>query len=318
MTSLIEQIDGALRARGTRERAEQAKAYLKSDLTHYGASVPAVRSVAKAVAADHPGLRDDELVPLVAGLWAAPVHERRMVAVELLVIYRDRLRDADMLFLERLLRESRTWALVDPLAVSVAGPLVERREELTVVLDRWAQDQDFWVRRAALLALLGGLRRGEGDFERFSRYADTMLDDKEFFLRKAIGWVLRETAKKRPSLVYAWLLPRAARASGLTVREASKPLTAEQRTAILAARQHGRRLFHRRRWRAGWPGHLKPGTLGFDDAAFRFDLGGDLGGGRQVGDVDRVRGGGGEVAAAGVLVELGALDAGDLEHLLVD
>jgi len=64
-----------------------------------------------------------------------------------------------------------------------------RPEELTGVLDRWAADEDFWVRRAALLSLLRPLRRGEGDFGRCARYADMMLAEREFFIRKAIGWV---------------------------------------------------------------------------------------------------------------------------------
>lgn len=82
------------------------------------------------------------------------------------------------------------------------------------------------------------LRCGEDKetFERFSRYADAMLDDSEFFIRKAIGWVLRDTAKKRPDLVYRWLLPRSSRASGVTIREAVKPLSIPQREAVLAAR----------------------------------------------------------------------------------
>ncbi len=62
-----------------------------------------------------------------------------------------------------------------------------------------------------------------------------MLEDEELFVRKAIGWVLREAARKRPDLVCEWLLPRAARASGVTVREAVKPLSERQRTAVLAA-----------------------------------------------------------------------------------
>jgi 3-methyladenine DNA glycosylase AlkD len=66
--------------------------------------------------------------------------------------------------------------------------------------------------------------------------AAAVLDDPEFFVRKAIGWVLRETAEKRPELVHQWLLPRAARASGVTVREALKPLSERQRAALLAAR----------------------------------------------------------------------------------
>ena len=115
------------------------------------------------------------------------------------------------------------------------GRLVERFSELGAVLDRWAVDEDFWIRRASLLALLVPLRRGAGDFDRFSRYADAMLDEREFFIRKAIGWVLRDTARKRPDLVYQWLLPRAARASGVTIREAVKPLSEAQRAEVLAA-----------------------------------------------------------------------------------
>jgi 3-methyladenine DNA glycosylase AlkD len=63
-----------------------------------------------------------------------------------------------------------------------------------------------------------------------------MLEEREFFIRKAIGWVLRDTSKKRPELVYEWLLPRAVRASGVTVREAVKYLSEDQRAGILARR----------------------------------------------------------------------------------
>ena len=63
-----------------------------------------------------------------------------------------------------------------------------------------------------------------------------MLEEKEFFIRKAIGWILRDTAKRRPELVAAWLAPRAHRASGVTLREAAKPLPPEVREQLLAAR----------------------------------------------------------------------------------
>ena len=67
-----------------------------------------------------------------------------------------------------------------------------------------------------------------------------MLGEPEFFIRKAIGWVLRDTSRRRPDLVFGWLLPRAATASGVTVREAVKRLAPEQREAILAAYREGR------------------------------------------------------------------------------
>jgi 3-methyladenine DNA glycosylase AlkD len=227
----------ALRAAGDPGRAVQEKRYLKSELTHFGASVPAIRRVVTDFARRHPGLTRPDVLALVEGLWVVPVHERRMAAVELLDLYGSLLEPADLRLVERLIRESRTWALVDGLAATVAGGLVERFPELADALDRWAADDDFWVRRSALLTLLVPLRRGEGDFDRFARYADEMLEEREFFIRKAIGWVLREAAKERPGLVARWLRPRAARASGVTVREAVKHLPHEEREGILAARK---------------------------------------------------------------------------------
>jgi 3-methyladenine DNA glycosylase AlkD len=162
-----------------------------------------------------------------------------MCAVELLDLFTALLVPGDMALLERLLRESKTWALVDNLAAGRVAALVEEHRGLGEVLDRWAEDGDFWIRRSSLLALLPALRRGAGDFDRFARYAEAMLPEKEFFIRKAIGWVLRDTGKKRPMLVYEWLLPRASRAAGLTVREAVRHLPEEQRSEILA-RARGR------------------------------------------------------------------------------
>lgn len=239
MTALADRIDSALRARSVPERAAGEKAYLKSALTHYGTSVPAMRAAVREALAGA-RLDHDALAAVVDALWAVPVHERRMAAVELLQTHGAALGVADADLLERLLRESRTWALVDGLAASVVGPLAEADPAWEERLDRWASDPDFWLRRSALLAHLVPLRSGAGDWDRFARYADAMLGEREFFVRKAIGWVLRDTAKKRPDLVFAWLLPRAAHASGVTLREAVKPLPPEQRDAVLAARGESR------------------------------------------------------------------------------
>lgn len=233
--ALAEAIEASLRAVGTPARAAQEKRYLKSELEHVGATVPATRAVAKRVVAEHPELDRAALVALAEELWSAPIHERRAVAVELLTLRGRLLAPADLAFLQRLVRGAKTWALVDGLAANVVGALVERHPELATELDAWAKDDDFWVRRAALLALLVPLRRGGGDFARFGRYADAMLEERELFIRKAIGWVLRDASRKRPELVRDWLSPRAARASGLTVREATKHLPAAEREAILEA-----------------------------------------------------------------------------------
>ena len=235
-------IEASLRGVGTPQRAASEKAYLKSDLEFTGAPVPAIRATVRAWCRARPDLTHAELIAVTEALWARPVHECRMAAVELLDANVGLLRPGDAALIERMLRTARTWALVDGLASNVMGALTERHPELTAVLDRWAGDEDFWLRRSAVLALLVPLRRGEGDFGRFAGYADQMLEEKEFFIRKAIGWILRDTAKRRPELVTDWLEPRAHRASGVTMREAVKPLPPEVAARLLAARagQRGR------------------------------------------------------------------------------
>lgn len=216
-------------------RAAAENAYLKSELEFLGTGLPAIRRAVAAVKRQRPDLDRRALLELVRILWSRPLHEHRMATVLLLETFQPLLVPADLTLLERLIRESRTWAYVDALAIAVVGPLVERQPQLVMVLDRWSTADDLWVRRAALLALLRPLRRGAGDFPRFGRYAEAMLKEREFFIRKAIGWVLRETGKKRPDLVYRWLLPRCAVASGVTVREAVKYLSPQQRAALLSA-----------------------------------------------------------------------------------
>lgn len=191
-------VEQRLQAVGTPERAAHERQYLKSALEHVGATVPHVRREAKRAATE---MRSrGELVALVEALWTHPVYERRTCAAFLLHARVDLLDSDDVSLVERLVRDSRTWALVDVLAGDVLGELLVRLLDAMHQVDAWASDDDFWVRRAALLSQLKPLKSGV-PFARFGRYADAMLDEREFFVRKAIGWVLRETGKQRPDQV---------------------------------------------------------------------------------------------------------------------
>lgn len=205
-------------------RAAGERAYLKSDLSFMGVPVPDLRRSVRAWLRHHPGLDRTGLTGLVASLWRRRLHEARALAVILLEERAGLLQADDLPLLESCLRRSGTWAYVDGIAIHAVGPLVEREPRLSRTLDRWARDADFWIRRSALLALLLPLRHGEGDWERFVRYADGMLDEREFFIRKALGWVLREHGKKRPARVEAFVRERRGRLSGVTLREAVRYL----------------------------------------------------------------------------------------------
>jgi 3-methyladenine DNA glycosylase AlkD len=234
------QAEEEMRAGGTAARAVHEKAYLKSSLEHAGTPLPVIRAVARRIRMEHPDFDAVTAFALADELWRGSLHERRMLAVVTLQQYADAMSPGHLERLEPFVRQSGTWALVDGLAGDVAARIVLRHPDdpvVDAVLRRWGADEGFWVRRSALLAHLQTLgRRGRFiGWERFCHLADAMLDEREFFIRKAIGWVLREAGKHRPGLVVQFVQPRVARISGVTIREAVRYLDPPGRDALLEA-----------------------------------------------------------------------------------
>lgn len=233
----VEELRTALWAVHDDERATGAKAYLKSDLEFYGVGAKPLRAVARTFLEENPSMDRDELIQLVHALWSTPIFEMKAVAVALLERRVRQLEIADVDLLESLLRRSHTWALVDWLCTKIVAPLAEREPEaVEPILRRWAADEDFWIRRASMLSLLPALRAGDGDFPLFASFASTMVLEKEFFIRKAIGWVLRDVSKKRPELAFDFLSQYIDEVSGLTLREGSKYLPSGMRDRLFNQR----------------------------------------------------------------------------------
>jgi 3-methyladenine DNA glycosylase AlkD len=228
----VDDIEARLGELADPARAAQEKRYLKSDLRHLGVRVPALREVAVTATA---GLDREQTLALVSELWQAPMHERRMAAVEILILGTPLLQADDLAVAERLIRASRTWAYVDALAVKVVGSLVTRFPQLAAGLDAWVRDENFWIRRTSLLALLAGIRAGTPDLGRLFAYGETLVEEREFFIRKALGWVLRELAKCDPAWVTAWVRDHMTAVSGVTIREAVRHLPEKDRADLLAA-----------------------------------------------------------------------------------
>lgn len=232
-------IERRLREFADPARAQNEKRYLKSPLVHLGVRVPQVRSTVRTwcrqtAATQGEPLTHVQLWALTDELWASPIYELRLAAVVLLSHQPGPLIPTDLARLRIMIAETFTWALVDPLSTDVVHSIIIRMAEpqIDLVLDEWSCDGSFWVRRASMLSQLRTLRRPDSDPTRFFRYADSMLDETEFFIRKAIGWILRDMSKTRADLVYAWLVPRAPRCSGVTAREAVKYLSPQQRAHI--------------------------------------------------------------------------------------
>ena len=230
--AIADELAAELIAVGTEDRAINEKRYLKSEIEHYGVTVPEIRKLARRFARERKDLSKRVLIDLTHELWDRDVYELRKLAVNILAAKVSLLTDEDVVFLESLLRRSYTWALIDDMSFNVVAPVLSEIDDAVPIRSGWVEDDDFWVRRTAMLALLPGLRRGTEGWVEFTEYADSMLGEKEFFIQKAIGWVLREVSKHSPDLVADWLRPRATIASSVTMREAIKYLPENDRTRL--------------------------------------------------------------------------------------
>ena len=141
--------------------------------------------------------------------------------------------------LEWMLRRAKTWAHVDTIAPHLLAELVERDAKLLKVLDRFVRDDDFWIQRSSLLALLPSLSR-EDPTGRARALRRPAARGAEFFLRKAIGWVLREISKRDPRRVARYVEARLDRMSGVTLREALRRLPERSRRGCWRAWREGK------------------------------------------------------------------------------
>jgi 3-methyladenine DNA glycosylase AlkD len=100
--------------------------------------------------------------------------------------------------------------------------LARHREGATPVVRGWATDEDLWLRRTAVIAQLG--RRESTDLDLLTHAIEANLDDRSFWLRKAIGWALRDYARTDPDWVRSRVETYGDRLSGLSRREATRHL----------------------------------------------------------------------------------------------
>jgi len=221
----VEMLDRLTRvygAAGDPKRAVQMAAYMRDQFPFLGIPAPFQRALARQVLAGlgRPGEADLRSVAL--GCWALPEREYQYFACDWL---RRHVRVCSAGFIDvvaRLITTKPWWDTVDTLAANVVGPLVAAHPGLASTMDGWAAGDELWLIRAAILHQLR--YRESTDADRLFRYCTGQADHPDFFVRKAIGWALREYAKTDPDAVRGYVRANRHRLSPLTVREAVKNL----------------------------------------------------------------------------------------------
>lgn len=201
-------------------KAPSMAAYMKGQFAFLGVTSADRRKAAKPVTQWAKKAEPDDLLAFAEACWAEPEREFQYVAVDALRAGARTLRAGDLDRVRNLIVTKSWWDTVDALAAWVVGPMVANHPELVATMDRWIDDPDMWLARTAILHQLGYKERADAD--RLFGYADKRVGDTEFFIRKALGWALRQHARVDPDAVWSYLDANADRLSGLTIREAAK------------------------------------------------------------------------------------------------
>lgn len=217
-------IEERLRRLANPERAAPMQAYVLGQFPFLGLPAPIRRSAVKDLVA-HRADDAGTVLATASELWRMPEREFRYVAIDVLRHHRRLLRPAHLPAVKQLLLADPWWETVDGLA-AVVGAIVRAESRLEAgarsTMDDWVVDASMWVRRVAMLHQLGW--RLDTDQARLATYSLSLASDNDFFIRKAIGWALRDYARWHPEFVRDFVAGHRDRLSGLTVREACRKL----------------------------------------------------------------------------------------------
>ena len=225
MISLVE-LRSELAEAGDREKAAAQQRYMKSAMPYHGLAAPELRAMLRPHLLAFAPADRAEWERTVRTFWDDATHREEWYAAIALARHRvaGEWQDVDTLDLYRhLVVTGAWWDVVDEIAQHLVGAcLLADRARVTPVLRGWASDDDLWIRRTSVICQVS--LGADVDRALLTYAIEHNLADTSFWLRKAIGWALRQHARVDPSWVRAYVDGLGDRLSGLSRREATKHL----------------------------------------------------------------------------------------------
>ena len=201
------------------ERAASMKAYMRNQFEFFGIPAPRLSQVARPFY--EKGIRPDveDIERIILELWNEPQRELQFVAMKLLEKYKKELTDRHFDLLEKMIIQYSWWDTVDYIASTLVGHLVKSYPEKgREMIEKWRYSGNMWLVRTCIIHQLK--YRDEVDEALLFSLIKENSSDNEFFIRKAIGWALRQYGKYKPERVRYFVENH--ELSGLSRREALK------------------------------------------------------------------------------------------------
>jgi 3-methyladenine DNA glycosylase AlkD len=223
MDDVVAFVAAGLSERADPEKAPRMAAYMKTDMPFYGVQKQGRTEVLRGLKIRFPVEDNETYRAMITALWKRPHREEKYLAVSIAETYRRFVTSDNVDLYRSLIVEGAWWDFVDDIAANCVGTVhLKERDTMALIIESWIDDDLMWLRRTALLSPLK--HKADTDHLTLFDHCLRRAHETEFFIRKAIGWTLREYAKTKPQLVREFLLEHRDRWSGLTFREASKHL----------------------------------------------------------------------------------------------
>lgn len=204
-------------------RAPGMQAYMKSTMPYHGLKSARVDEICKRVFAEQRFASCREWSAAILDLWrTARFREERYAAIRLVWLkeHRDCWSPGLMPMLEEMIVTGAWWDYVDSLAQVVGELLRSHPKQIRPVMRAWSKDPNLWKRRVSIICQVSFKR--DTDLRLLYANIQPNLADRDFFIRKAIGWALRAYAWTDPKEVARYVRARESELSGLSRREALK------------------------------------------------------------------------------------------------
>ena len=215
----LQPLMASFEANANPEKAAGMKAYMKGQFEYIGVQTPIRKALAKDFFNEYGYPDPEELGDIVEYCWQLPYREYKYFAMELMVKMKKKAGHDAIYLYEKLITDKSWWDTIDLLAPSLVGyHFQEYPEERADYINKWITSGNIWLQRSCILFQLK--YKGNTDTRLLSSIILKLKDSKEFFIRKAIGWSLREYSKTDPGFVVRFV--QSYELSGLSHREAIK------------------------------------------------------------------------------------------------
>lgn len=205
------------------EKAGPMAAYMKTDMPFHGVQKADRARITRDIVREFPPESIDEYGDAVRALWILPHREEKYVAIAYARGFSQFVISESLDLYRSLVVEGAWWDFVDEIAAHLIGAvLLDERKDATPVVRRWVGDEDMWLRRTSIICQLR--HKNQTDTDLLADACVHNMADTDFFIRKAIGWSLREYAKTDPEWVRVFVKDHRREMSGLSIREATKHL----------------------------------------------------------------------------------------------